>query len=160
MKTGHKLRFDYRWNYKIMHENLIEWGEQLGFKAYRNNPRWGSRTFGLLVTPLRGTQPLLPKNRYHPLYTSLELLCLKDTMKWDQFDHVIDNSKAHWLHQQVFSWIIHFIASVDAKQLVINFRYCLFETSEWTIGKQVEQSEYSQTNLMRTKKQINRSINQ
>lgn len=39
-----------------------------GVEAYRCNPRWGSRTLGLPLAPLRGTQPLLPNKRHHRSY--------------------------------------------------------------------------------------------
>ena len=39
-----------------------------GVEAYRCNPRWGSRTLGPPLAPLRGTRPLLPNNRHHRSY--------------------------------------------------------------------------------------------
>jgi len=39
-----------------------------GVEAYRCNPRWGSRTLGLPLAPLRGTRPLLPNKRHHRSY--------------------------------------------------------------------------------------------
>lgn len=47
------------------HENLVEQRSHFGVEAYRCNPRWGSRTHGPPLAPLRGTRPLLPKQETH-----------------------------------------------------------------------------------------------
>ena len=51
------------------HENLAEQRSHFGVEAYQCNPRWGWRTLGPPLAPLRGTRPLLPKQeRHHPLH--------------------------------------------------------------------------------------------